>query len=274
MHRRYATRRLTKVFTAAVIVFSLAVLATPEASPRSSAPQLVSSRGPLAAPTVPAIGSLPIHPIWRPAGEVLKRSKAVSAPALPFGPDLKDRARGESLSRWHRIYTYSTQYRVTPELARRIFDAAITAGIEPELGFRLVRVESEFNPRAVSPAGALGLTQLMLGTAREFQSNVTRDQLLDPFRQRPFAGGFRQNRLRKVTNLGVHLLEERFHVLEVTEDGAVSHARVLRYILGRRTQIARANKVEQGGDYPLPRDAAALHPPVQFRGRRAAGAAR
>jgi hypothetical protein len=101
-----------------------------------------------------------------------------------------------------------------------------------------------------------------------------RDQLLDPFRQRPFAGGVRQNRMRKVTNLGVHLLEERFHVLEVTEDGAVSHARVLRYILGRRTQIARANKVEQGGDYPLPRDAAALHPPVQFRGRRAAGAAR
>jgi soluble lytic murein transglycosylase-like protein len=111
---------------------------------------------------------------------VLKRSKAVSAPALPFGPDLKERARGESLSRWHRIYTYSAQYRVKPELARRIFDAAITAGIEPELGFRLVRVESEFNPRAVSPAGALGLTQLMLGTAREFQSNVTRDQLLDP----------------------------------------------------------------------------------------------
>jgi hypothetical protein len=67
-----------------------------------------------------------------------------------------------------------------PELARRIFDAAITAGIEPELGFRLVRVESEFNPSAVSSAGALGLTQLMLGTARHFQSNVTRDQLLDP----------------------------------------------------------------------------------------------
>ncbi len=180
MHRRYATRRLTKVFTAAVIVFSLALLATPEPSPRGSAPDPSGSRGPLAAPTVPAIGSLPIQPLWRPAGEVLKRSKSASAPALPFGPDLKERARGESLSRWHRIYTYSAQYRVKPELARRIFDAAITAGIEPELGFRLVRVESEFNPRAVSPAGALGLTQLMLGTAREFQSNVTRDQLLDP----------------------------------------------------------------------------------------------
>ena len=53
-------------------------------------------------------------------------------------------------------------------------------GIEPELGFRLVRVESVFDPRAVSSAGALGLTQLMPGTARLFEPNVTRAQLLTP----------------------------------------------------------------------------------------------
>jgi soluble lytic murein transglycosylase-like protein len=36
-----------------------------------------------------------------------------------------------------------------------------------------------FRTRAVSRAGALGLTQLMLGTAREFEPTVTREQLLD-----------------------------------------------------------------------------------------------
>jgi soluble lytic murein transglycosylase-like protein len=134
------------------------------------------------APTAAAsnAASLPIQPLWRPAGDVLTRSKGVAAPPLPFGLDAKERERGESLSRWHRIYTLSKKYRVKPDLARRIFDAATTAGIEPELAFRLVRVESVFDPRAVSPAGALGLTQLMLGTAREFEPNVTREQLLDP----------------------------------------------------------------------------------------------
>ena len=111
---------------------------------------------------------------------MLTRSKGVAAQPLPFGLDAKDRERGESLSRWHRIYTYSAKYRIKPDLARRIYDAATTAGIEPELAFRLVRVESVFNPRAVSPAGAVGLTQLMLGTAREYEPNVTREQLLDP----------------------------------------------------------------------------------------------
>ena len=129
---------------------------------------------------VPNAGSLPIQPLWRPAGEVLKRSKSAAAPTLPFGHDAKERERGESLNRWHRIYTYSAKYRIKPELARRIYDAATTAGIEPELGFRLVRVESVFDTRAVSSAGALGLTQLMLGTAREFEPNVSREQLLDP----------------------------------------------------------------------------------------------
>jgi soluble lytic murein transglycosylase-like protein len=180
MHRRYAQRRLTKVFVAAAVVFTLAVLVTPEPPARVVAP--ATSATIRMAPTAAAsnAASLPIQPLWRPAGDVLTRSKGVAAPPLPFGLDSKERERGESLSRWHRIYTLSKKYRVKPDLARRIFDAATTAGIEPELAFRLVRVESVFNPRAVSPAGALGLTQLMLGTAREFEPNVTREQLLDP----------------------------------------------------------------------------------------------
>jgi hypothetical protein len=185
--RRQAKRRLTTVFTAAVIVCALAVALTPDVGTRTAAapPTAVASPikgaiGPRGVPALASALSLPIHPQWRPAGVVLKRSKSVAGPTLPFGVDAKERKRGESFSRSHRIYTYSAKYRIKTDLSRRIYDAAVTAGIEPELGFRLVRVESVFDPRAVSPGGALGLTQLMLGTARAFDADVTREQLLDP----------------------------------------------------------------------------------------------
>ncbi len=45
--------------------------------------------------------------------------------------------------------------------------AAQRNGIPPDLFLRLVNQESGFNPGAASPAGAIGLTQLMPGTARE-----------------------------------------------------------------------------------------------------------
>jgi len=182
MHRRHAKRRVKNVFVTTAVVFTLAVLAAPEASTPSTVAPASAGFGMLpAAAAVPSTSTLPIQPLWRRPGDVLKRSRSVTAvKALPFGLDPKERERRESLGRWHRIYTYSATYRIKPELARRIYDAATTAGIEPELGFRLIRVESVFDTRAVSSAGALGLTQLMLGTAREFEPRVTREQLLDP----------------------------------------------------------------------------------------------
>jgi soluble lytic murein transglycosylase-like protein len=188
MHRRQAKRRLTRVAVVATVVFTLAILLAPERAPAPSvgsaagqASAQPTGRGPLRISKLVASSSLPMQPEWRPAGDVLKRK--ASAPAstvLPFGIDPREGERLASLGRWHRIYTFSTQYRIKPDLARRIFDAAVTAGIEPELGFRLVRVESVFDPKAASPVGAVGLTQLMVGTAREFEPNVTREQLLDP----------------------------------------------------------------------------------------------
>lgn len=44
--------------------------------------------------------------------------------------------------------------------------AAARHGLDPSLLTALVWTESEFNPSAVSPAGAIGLTQLMPGTAQ------------------------------------------------------------------------------------------------------------
>lgn len=94
-------------------------------------------------------------------------------------------ARGEldlanaRLERWSRIFDYSKRYRIDADLATAIFDIAFAEGIDPELAFRLVRLESRFNERATSPVGAVGLTQLMLPTARYFQKGVTREQLYD-----------------------------------------------------------------------------------------------
>ncbi len=78
------------------------------------------------------------------------------------------------------VIEYSSRYRIAADLAGSIFDISLAEGIDPELAFRLVKLESNFNPRATSPVGALGLTQLMPSTAKYFQKDLTRDRLYDP----------------------------------------------------------------------------------------------
>ena len=65
------------------------------------------------------------------------------------------------------------RYRITRTFARTIYDAALAEQIDPELAFRLIRVESVFDEDAVGPGGALGLTQLMYGTARDIDPSVS-----------------------------------------------------------------------------------------------------
>jgi soluble lytic murein transglycosylase-like protein len=183
MHYRYAKRRLTRIGVVALTVFTAAQLLTPERAPQAAASQAEAKAGAnarmVAKPAITASSNLPLMPSWRPAGEVLKR-KPSPGMVLPFSTDPREIERREALNRWHRIYTFSTRFRIKSDLARKIYDAAMTAGIEPELAFRLIRVESRFDPSAVSPVGAMGLSQLMLGTAKEFEPNVTREDLLDP----------------------------------------------------------------------------------------------
>jgi tape measure domain-containing protein len=54
------------------------------------------------------------------------------------------------------------------------------AGIDPGLLSQLIRTESAFNPQAVSRAGAVGLGQIMPGTAEMLQPGITPAQLRDP----------------------------------------------------------------------------------------------
>ena len=110
------------------------------------------------------------------------------APLFSLGENRKLRdelqsARGElslmraQFERADKIMQYSTKYAITAGMAGKVFDASLREGIDPELAFRLVRLESEFNERAVSKVGAVGLTQLMPSTAVLFEKGVSRERL-------------------------------------------------------------------------------------------------
>ncbi len=70
-------------------------------------------------------------------------------------------------------------YTVSDRLAGQIFEAATRNEIDPHVAFGLVRTESEFKDHATSHVGAIGLTQLMVPTARWFKRGVTVAELRD-----------------------------------------------------------------------------------------------
>jgi len=84
------------------------------------------------------------------------------------------------IDRANRVISFSTRYEIPANLAQTIFDVALAERLDPELAFRLVKLESDFNPRAISRVGAIGLSQLMLSTAVQFDRTVTREKLYEP----------------------------------------------------------------------------------------------
>jgi soluble lytic murein transglycosylase-like protein len=73
----------------------------------------------------------------------------------------------------------ATGYTVSDELAAKIYAAAKRHEIDPHIAFGLVRTESEFKDYATSRVGAVGLTQLMVPTARWFKRDATVADLRD-----------------------------------------------------------------------------------------------
>lgn len=112
---------------------------------------------------------------WEPSEAVAAGSASVSNRDASAATS----SQGKQLERWHAIYNYSRRFRITTDLSAAIYDAAVAERIDPALAFPLVRLESQFNHKAISPVGAVGLTQLMVPTARGYIPGVTREDLFD-----------------------------------------------------------------------------------------------
>jgi soluble lytic murein transglycosylase-like protein len=112
------------------------------------------------------------------------RELRVATPSTPLAalkPRYLERAVVKVDSAELAVQTLADRYNVTGTMARMVHDAAVAEGLDPELGFRLVRVESVFDPDAVGSGGAAGLVQMMPGTARDLDPSVdTRKELMDP----------------------------------------------------------------------------------------------
>ncbi|HEX5726942.1 MAG TPA: transglycosylase SLT domain-containing protein, partial [Longimicrobiaceae bacterium] len=103
------------------------------------------------------------------------------ATSLPETPYLERVVEPEKPPRERALEALADRYHVTETLARLIFEVAEAEGIDPELAFRLVRVESVFDVDAIGPGGALGLCQLMPGTARDIDPTLkTHKEMLEP----------------------------------------------------------------------------------------------
>lgn len=90
---------------------------------------------------------------WRIA--VSKFVPFISAPQMQcFGPNCSTASKGSKNQLWHLTKAASNQYQIAPELV-----------------WAVISVESNFNSKAVSRAGAKGLMQLMPITAKSL--NVT-----------------------------------------------------------------------------------------------------
>ena len=81
------------------------------------------------------------------------------------------------IERADAIMRYSTAFRIPADLTAAIYDIALSEGIDPAIAFRLVQVESGFEPRATSSAGAVGFTQIRLATARYYEPGLELEQL-------------------------------------------------------------------------------------------------
>jgi soluble lytic murein transglycosylase-like protein len=127
-------------------------------------------------PAAPTAEAAPVHSSGFKINVATDRSLAFAL----------DSARGElelvraQLERAQKVIGYSSRYDIGADLAGTIVDVASAEGIDPELAFRLVKLESDFNVRATSPVGAIGLTQVMPATAKYYVKGITREKLYDP----------------------------------------------------------------------------------------------
>ncbi len=99
---------------------------------------------------------------------------------------------------------------------------AQSQGVDPALALAIARAESNFNPNALSPAGARGVMQIMPATARS-EFGVSADRLWDP---------------RTNINIGIRFFKRLLNAYGGRVDIALSH-----YNGGSRVRTARGLRV-------------------------------
>jgi len=109
--------------------------------------------------------------------EGVRPTEMVGAPADPMAARWS--ARVLEHQRQSLITELASAFDVPLNLATQIHDAALETDIEPTVAFGLVAAESSFRVAAVSPVGAIGLTQVMPATARDVEPGTSRKQLFD-----------------------------------------------------------------------------------------------
>lgn len=161
------------------------------------------------------------------------------------------------------IQEMTDRYHVTATMARMVHDAAVEVGLDPELGFRLVRVESVFDPDAVGAGGAAGLVQMMPGTARDLDPEIdTRKELMDPRTNMRLGFGYLRDMIERYEEHGadaVRLGVIAYNRGEIAVDRALRRGADPENGYGRRILGPRAHggKEYSGkGIIPIPPDTA------------------
>jgi soluble lytic murein transglycosylase-like protein len=171
-------------FSAGFLAFSLTGLMQPPVQPNGTPAELLPQPpGPAATaetiaavPQEPLTAILPADPAPLPAANPQSQTQqdlqtqAQTQPVPPTEPAFPAEVRTLELQESHGI----------PEspFGELIYQVAGRHAVNPYLVAAIVRVESAFNPRAVSRKGACGLMQLLPATARRF--GLSRRDLFDP----------------------------------------------------------------------------------------------
>lgn len=121
----------------------------------------------------------------RAADEVMPPTATEVAHHVGSLAEQLEAARGETavirlqLQRANAILRNSTKYQIPADLSAAIYDIAVSEGIDPSIGYRLVRIESNFKANARSSADAIGYTQIQLPTAQYYEPDLTEAQLYE-----------------------------------------------------------------------------------------------